>query len=113
MKIISFVWTVEALLAGKKTVTRRFWTDNYAEQFKAGDLVQAYDRSPRFKGKQVAIIRLIQTPYEESLSLMTDEEEKAEGGLWGSAEAFIEAMGGPDKVPWVIRFEPVTIHKEE
>ncbi|MEE9356541.1 MAG: hypothetical protein V3U75_13200 [Methylococcaceae bacterium] len=108
MKIISFAWTTEALRTGKKTVTRRFWSDSYAKQFKEGDLVQAYDRSPRFKGKQIAIIRLTQAPYKEPLSLMTDEEEKAEGGLWGSAEAFIEAMGGPDKVPWVIRFEPVT-----
>jgi hypothetical protein len=109
VKIISFAWTTNALSQDKKTVTRRFWKDDYARRFRKGDLVAAYDRSPRFKGKQVATIRLTQDPYKEPLSLMTDAEEKAEGGLWGSAEAFVEMMGGPDKVPWVVRFEVVSL----
>ncbi len=111
MKIISFAWTVKPLLEGKKSVTRRFWKDEYAGRFKLGDLVAAYDRSPRFKGKQVATIRLTHAPYKEPLKHMTDAEEVAEGGLWGSAEAFIAAMGGPDKVPWVLRFELVALNR--
>ncbi|MBW2053822.1 MAG: ASCH domain-containing protein [Deltaproteobacteria bacterium] len=46
MKIVSFAWTTEALLAGRKTVTRRCWNERYAGRFKSGDLVQAYDRNP-------------------------------------------------------------------
>lgn len=107
MKIISFAWTIAALKQDKKTVTRRFWKDSYAKRFKKGDLVAAYDRSPRFGGKKIETIRLTCAPYKEFLSLMTDAEEKAEGGLWGSAEAFVRAMGGPDKEPWVVRFEVV------
>jgi len=46
MKIISFAWTTEASLAGRKTATRRCWSEGYARRFKSGDLVQAYDRNP-------------------------------------------------------------------
>lgn len=110
MKIISFAWTTEALLNEKKVVTRRVWTDRYAKTFKDADLIQAYDRSPRVGGKPIAIIRIVGDPYKEPLRAMTDEEEKAEGGLWGSADAFITAFleGHPgmalDTELWVIRF---------
>ena len=58
MKNISFAWTTDALLAGRKTCTCRNWERAYAERFKAGELIAAFDRSPRFKGKQIATIRL-------------------------------------------------------
>jgi uncharacterized protein YqfB (UPF0267 family) len=58
VKIISFAWTTPQLLAGKKTVTRRDWSDKYARQFRAGDLVQVYDKSPRAGGKRVAVIEI-------------------------------------------------------
>lgn len=105
MKIISFAWTVPPLLEGKKTVTRRFWNNEYARRFKKGDLVAAYNKSPRFGGKQIATIKLTCNPYKEFLSRMTDEEEKAEGGLWGSAKAFADGMGGKHLSVFVIRFE--------
>lgn len=109
-RIISFGWTVEALLAGWKWCTRRCWKDSYAETFHAGDVCQAYDRSPRVGGERVGWIRLVLDPYKEPLALMTDEEERAEGGMWGSAEAFIEAFCAGAGVTreervWVVRFE--------
>jgi len=58
MKNISFAWTTDALLAGRKTCTCRDWDADYAARFKAGDLIAAYDRSPRFKGKQIGTLRL-------------------------------------------------------
>ena len=88
MKIISFAWTTEAFLEGLKTVTRRDWSDKYAQRFHKGDFCKAYDKSPRNGGRCIGIIRLIKDPYKEPLSAMTDEEEKKEGGLWGSAKAF-------------------------
>ena len=113
MKIISFAWTTPQLLTGVKTVTRRDWTDSYARQFKAGDLVQAYARNPRVGGKRVAIIRLTCDPYKERLGDITDAEEKEEGGMWGSAGAFVTAFctgSGltPDNKIWVIRFELIS-----
>lgn len=107
MKTISFAWTSGVLLEGRKTVTRRFWSGEYAKRFKKGDLVAAYDKSPKFGGKQIATIKLTRNPYKESLSKMTDEEEKAEGGLWGSAKVFVDGMGGKHLSVFVIRFEVV------
>ena len=78
MKIISFSWTTPALLAGRKTVTRRDWPARYERQFKPGDLCQAYDRNPRNGGKCVAIIRLLSVTY-EPLRQMPDEDFEHEG----------------------------------
>lgn len=82
MKTISFAWTTESLLAGRKTATCREWNDRYARQFRAGDLVAAYDRQPRFKGKQVAVIRLTHdATYGPWRDILTDPYEQ-EGFAW-------------------------------
>ncbi len=78
MMIISFAWTTPALLAGEKTRTRRDWSDEYAKKFKVGDLIQAYDKQPRFKGKKVAIIKITNIEKED-ISLMPDEDYIKEG----------------------------------
>lgn len=104
MLIISFAHTTKALLAGKKTVTRRFWDDRHAAKFRKGMAVQAWDRSPRAGGKCVAVIELTENPYRERLRNMPDGDLEAEGGLWESKEEFVGLMGGPDAEPWVVRF---------
>lgn len=78
MMIISFAWTTKALLAGRKSRTRREWTANYAKRFKVGDLVQVYDKQPRFGGKRVAIIRITGKKY-EPVSMMPDSDYEKEG----------------------------------
>ena len=108
--IISFAWTTLPLLTGDKTVTRRRWTKDYASRFHAGDLVDAYDRSPRAGGQKVATIRLTCDPYRERLADMPEEDLAAEGGLWESKEEFIELFGGsPEDEVTVIRFELVQV----
>lgn len=77
--IISFAWTTPALLAGEKTVTRRDWKPQHAEKFHAGDVVDAWDKSPRFGGKRVARIKIVQTPYRESTADAPDSDYDAEG----------------------------------
>jgi hypothetical protein len=110
MLIISFKWTIGPLLAGLKTNSRRFWSDSHAQKFKKGMLVQAYDDSPRFGGQRAGITRLTANPWRQKLSLMTDEDEIKEGGLWGSAAAYVEFMGGSDRIPYVI--ELTLVEKE-
>jgi hypothetical protein len=111
MKIISFAWTTPALLQGHKTVTRRMWKKQLVNP---GDLVQAYNRSPRFKGKPVALIKILDIRT-EPLSAVTDQEEKLEGGLWGSGreyiKAFLEAYPGmtEDDLVWRIEFKVLKI----
>lgn len=109
MKNISFAWTTDALLKGRKTVTRRFWDDRYARQFHAGDQVAAYNKSPRSGGRQVATIRITREPYKQSLYDVTDRDEQLEGGLWGSGYEYREAMieQGRGEMVWVIEFELV------
>lgn len=79
MKIISFAWTTPALLAGVKKVTRRDWSAEYARRFRAGELVAAYDRQPRFGGKRVATIRLTSGPYLQSTAIAPDSDYGYEG----------------------------------
>ena len=118
-RIISFAWTVPALLDGHKTVTRRDWHADYAHRFKAGDTVLAYDRSPRVGGKQIATLFLTADPYWERGCDMPDADWLAEGfafldkrgiflkgisprELWGQMKAADDGV-------WVIRFEVVSI----
>lgn len=81
MKIISFAWTSPALLAGAKTVTRRDWDDDYARRFSAGELVAAYNRSPRHRGEQIATIRIVSVTKERD-SETPDSDYAAEGFAW-------------------------------
>jgi len=87
MRIISFAWTTPALLAGRKTCTRRDWDAAYASQFRPGDVVAAYDKSPRYGGKKVAEVAVVRAPYQEPLAAMPDEDYEAEGF------AFLYAQG--------------------
>ncbi len=43
----------------------------------------------------------------ERLGDMSEESFQREGGTryWASREEYIAAMGGPDRVPYVLRFE--------
>jgi hypothetical protein len=44
-------WMSKPFLANRKSKTRREWSDDYAKRFKEGEVLQVYDRQPRFKGK--------------------------------------------------------------
>ncbi len=81
-KLISFAWTTPALLAGSKTCTRRDWDPAYAARFHRGEALQAYDRSPRFKGRHVADIVLTADPVLEPICAMPPEDWAAEGFEW-------------------------------
>lgn len=117
MRIISFAETTDALLAGRKTVTRREWVESWARKFHAGDLVAAYDRSPRARGKHVATIRLTRDPYQESAHWAPDTDYEAEGfgwmeengrTLWGhTPREQWDAWKTENPVLWVVRFELV------
>jgi hypothetical protein len=105
--IISFAQTTPAIRDKSKKVTRRFWADSYAKKFKAGTIHQAWDRSPRTgKGKRIGEIMISREPYKQALCMMTEEDFQKEGGarFWTDRQNFIECMGGPTAIPWVIEF---------
>ena len=58
--ILSFGWPgmMEAVLAERKTVTRRDWSDSYASRFQQGDIVTAYNRQPAWGGRPFALIEI-------------------------------------------------------
>jgi len=82
--IISFAWTAPALLAGAKTVTRRDeWTATHAEHFRAGQLVDAWDRLPRVKGAQkIGEVRVMKAPYRQRSDEIPPDAWHAEGFAW-------------------------------
>ena len=112
MKIIAFSWTTPALLLGEKTCTRRDWNDDYARRFRAGELVTAYDRSPRVGSKAVGTIVLARAPYysdelpeedfeREGFAVLTELGLKVNGSkpmdVWLSWKRYPEAQ-------WIVRF---------
>lgn len=60
--IISFGWTAAALLAREKTSTLREWDDRYAARFRKGQVVDAWDRSPRAHGHKIGTLELTEAP---------------------------------------------------
>ncbi len=110
MRIISFAWTTQAFLAGTKTVTRRMWKEC---NVKPGDLMQAWDKSPRAKGKRVGTIKILKVDREPLHDFLQhgEEELKREGGLWKTDGEFIAEFlrANPDMLAtdsvWRIEFE--------
>jgi hypothetical protein len=113
--IISFAWTIDPLLAGLKTCTRRCWSETHFQRWvkawrEGRHIHEAWDRLPHIGGKRRAWIRLTCEPYQERLCDMPESDVEAEGGLWASKEEFISLFGDPEKVVAVVRFE---LAKEE
>jgi hypothetical protein len=118
-RIISFAWTTPALLARRKTVTRRDWHADYARRFHAGDIVLAYDKNPRARGKQIATLRLTHDPYWERGCDMPDDDWEREGFAYLQEQAtdvngtdpatLWRQMKTTDDGLWVIRFEIMSI----
>lgn len=121
MRYISFGWTTPAILDKKKTCTRRDWDEGYARKFKAGELVAAYDRTPRVGGHQIAVLRLTRAPYYEWAWDMPDSDWEAEGfeylasigakcNGFTPAQLWAQTRAHPEHL-WVIRFEVLELTK--
>lgn len=93
--IMSFAWTSGAVQDRIKTETRRFWNDRYAKMFKKGMLVQAYDRSPRFRGKRIGWIRILKEPYKQKLKKRDPEVlRRSRPAIEALKKAMEEGKGG-------------------
>lgn len=109
--IISFGKTLEPLLQGKKSVTRRLWKDLHAAKILAAwdnwQLIRAFDKDPRYKGKQVGWLRLTQEPYKEPILRMPHTDLELEGGMCQTVGEFVDKYFDGDNFAevWVIRFQ--------
>ncbi len=120
-KRISFAWTTRAILNRAKCATRRLWSDKYAQRFKKGDQVEAWNTQPHFKGaKKIALIELSCDPFRQALGEMTYADFVQEGerylqdiginNLSDFVKYFADRQGvgyeaGMEIMPWVIKFK--------
>jgi hypothetical protein len=72
---ISMSYVSPAIVAKRKTETRRRWTPEYARRFKKGDILDAYSHAPRYGGVKIATIRLEANPYREKMSINNTEDK--------------------------------------
>ncbi len=105
---VSFAMTSEAYADGTKTETRRFWKPAHAAKFKPGVEFMGIDKDFRAGGKRLHVARVVFC-RPERLGYMTEDSFIREGGTryWTDRAAYIEAMGGPDRMPYVLRFEHI------
>ncbi len=110
MKIISFAWTTGAFLAGRKCRTRRYWNDDYAARFKERELVQAFDRQPRFGGKKIGVIEIIGI-RKGNTSELIEEDFEAEGFKFMEEEEILIWKKNPRKAfeDWKKQHEDVWV----
>lgn len=112
MAIISFALTTKEFLSGRKTVTRRDWSDHHLAMWQAqwdvGRLEHdAWNKSPRsVGGRRIGRFRLMVRPYRERLADMPEGDLFAEGGMCATIDDFCELIGkSPDDVMTVVRFQ--------
>ena len=111
---VSFALTSEAFADGTKTETRRFWKPAHAAKFRPGVVFMGITKDFRAGGVRMHPARVVEC-YRERLSMMSGYSFSAEGGTryWANRAAYIEMMGGPDNVPWVLKFEHLpNIHEQ-
>jgi len=110
---VSFAMTSDAFEAGTKTETRRFWKASHAAKFKPGVEFMGIDKDFRCGGKRIHPARVVFC-REERLGNMTEDSFLREGGTryWSDRDEYIEAMGGPDQVPYVVRFEHLSMRRK-
>jgi hypothetical protein len=103
---VSFSMTTEAYEDKTKTETRRFWKDSHAAKFKPGTVFMGITKDFRAGGERMHQSRVVSCKKERLMD-MSEDSFRREGGTryWPNREAYIDAMGGPDLVPYVIRFE--------
>lgn len=93
MAIISFALTKDEFLAGKKTVTRRDWSDDRFEMWARlwdtdRHVHDAWDNIPRAGGRKIGELILTARPYRERLDKMPVSDLEAEGGMCSTLDEF-------------------------
>jgi len=88
-RILSFAWTTPAFVTGYKTVTRRNWKGRYADTFKSGEILQAWNKSPRCGDDAFRVGDIVLT--EDVLLQRTADAPEAD--FAGEGFAFLQKIG--------------------
>ena len=112
---ISFAKTTDAVLVGRKKKTRREWALSHAKKFKAGQVIDAYNRNPRNGGVKVAEVELTRSPYQQGTRSMTMNDYELEGFAWMTEQGieyaglepliFFHKWREANVLLWVVEFE--------
>jgi hypothetical protein len=100
--------TSDAFADGSKTETRRFWKLAHAGKFMPGVIFMGITKDFRAGGTRMHTARVIFC-HQEPMRHMGIDSFVREGGTryWKSLAEYISMMGGPEEVPWVLRFEHI------
>jgi hypothetical protein len=103
---VSFAQTPGAFADYSKTETRRFWKPSHADKFKSGIIFMGITKDFRAGGERMHTARVIFC-RQERLGNMSEDSFLREGGTlyWDNRDSYIRAMGGPEAMPYVLRFE--------
>ena len=98
--------TSEAFADRSKTETRRFWKPAHARKFNPGVVFMGITKDFRAGGVRMHPARVVFC-HQEPLRHMNLDSFVREGGCnyWENLRDYVATMGGPDLVPWVLRFE--------
>ncbi len=113
MAIISFSLTKSEFLLGKKTVTRRDWSDEHFKMWvnlwDSGKVIHdAWDKIPRAGGKKIGKLILTKRPYKERLDQMPLADLQAEGGMCSTLDEYYSLIDkNPKEYVTVIRFKKI------
>jgi hypothetical protein len=123
--IISFAWTTPAVVIDEKTVTRRDWKPITIAQFqgaaRTGELVEAWDKSPRFGGKRFGTVRIVEVVAEEDSRTIPETAWEEEGfhvltplgakiGKSTARDVWLFWLHENDQPQTVVRFELVELN---
>ena len=101
-RILSFAWTTPAFVTGHKTCTRRNWKPRYADTFQAGEILQAWNKSPRCGAGafRVGDIRLTEDVLLQRTADAPESDFQAEGFAFLQKIGHTLALdGGPHLTP--------------
>lgn len=106
MIAVSFAMTSDAYADGTKTETRRFWKPRHAAKFRPGVEFMGITKDFRAGGERIHPARVVFCEPER-LAHMSNDSFIREGGTryWRDRRDYINIMGGPDLIPYVLRFE--------
>lgn len=107
---VSFAMTSDAFEDRSKTETRRAWAESHARKFRPGRLFMGRSKDPRAGGVELHIAQ-VEFCVRQRLGEMSEESFQREGGerYWADRDAYIDAMGGPGRALWTMRFRHLWI----
>jgi hypothetical protein len=91
MRILSFGWTADKLLAGKKTVTRRKWKKAWVQP---GDLVQAWDKGPHRGGRRLGTLKILKVTKLTGFPWRVTQREAEKEGFTAATELLQVLLDG-------------------